>query len=134
MRFAVTAGLELTGSRFSDRQGRDGRSSAARHYAAPCCLPAMPLFSPCSAEPRFDFKYLKNIWIIDIVGWFFGLKSKFLPDSREAREVGERRLTRSLPHRGWRSVYDASHLIGLKRSRFPSWFDSPPCPDRMPRA
>jgi hypothetical protein len=134
MRLTVTAGSELTGSRFSYRQDRDGRSSAALRYAAPCCLPAMPLFSPCSAEPRFDFKRLKYLWIIDIVGWFFGLKSKFFPESREAREVRERRSTGSLPRRGGRSVYDTSRLIGLKRSRFPSWFDSPPYPDRMPRA
>jgi len=65
-------------------------------YAAPCCLPAMPFISPCSAEPNFDFKYLKYLWIIDMIGWFFGLKSKFLPDSREAREVRERGSTGSL--------------------------------------
>src|SRR5215467_13238000 len=134
MRFIVTAGSEPTGSRFSDRQGGDGRSAAARRYAAPCCFPAMPLFSPCSVEPIFDFKYLKYIWIIDIVGWFLGVKSKFLPESREAREVRERRSNGSLPGRGWTSAYDTSHLVGLKRSRFPSWFDSPPYPDRMPCA
>src|ERR1700736_210184 len=87
MRFTVTAGLEQTGSGFSDRRGRDSRSSATLRYAAPCCLPATSLFPPCSVEPRFDFKYLKNLWIIDMIGWFFGLKSKFFPDSREAREV-----------------------------------------------
>jgi hypothetical protein len=96
MRFTVTVGSELTGSGFSDHQASDGRSPAALHYTAPWCLPALPLFSPCSTEPKFDFKCLKYLWIIDLIGWFFGLKSKFLPASREAREVRERRSNGSL--------------------------------------
>jgi len=34
-----------------------------------------------------DLKYLKYLWIIDMIGWFFGLKSTFLPHSREAHLI-----------------------------------------------
>ena len=53
------------------------QSCALRSVAAPCCLPAMPLFSPCSAESKFDLKCLIYRWISALIGWFFGLELKF---------------------------------------------------------
>ena len=92
----------VNGSGFSDRPGRDGSSSAIpplRSGAAPCCLPAKPLFSPCSAGLKLDLKYLIYRGIFALISWFFALDFKFLPESREVREVREAGRAQACPSR-----------------------------------
>ena len=58
------------------------RSPALRGSLLPPCYAT---FLSLLGESKLDLKYLKYLWIIDMIGWFVGLKSKSLPDSREAR-------------------------------------------------
>jgi hypothetical protein len=88
------------GSGFSDRQGRgDGTPRSPR--CARAILPAASLLRHISLPARryrqLDLKHLKYKAIFAIIGWFFGLDFKFLPDSREVRE--RRSQTRPGPPR-----------------------------------
>src|SRR2546430_10397686 len=84
----------VNGSGFSDRRGRDGGTPRSLRWAR-AVLPAASLLRHISLPARryrqLDLKYLKYRVIFAMIGWFFSLDLKFLPDSREVREVRERR-------------------------------------------
>jgi hypothetical protein len=84
----------VNGSGFSYRLGRHRGSSASLRRARavpPCCLPALPFSLPARRCRQLDLKHLKYKALFAINGWFFGLDLKFLPESREGREVRETR-------------------------------------------
>ena len=82
------------GSGFSDRRGRDGGTLQSLRCAR-AILPAVSLLRRISLPARryrqLDLKHLKYNVIFALIGWFVGLDFKFLPESREVREVRERR-------------------------------------------
>jgi len=84
----------VNGSGFSNRRGRGGGTPQSFRCAR-AGLPAVSLIRLFSLPARWyrqlDLKRLKYKEIFAIIGWFFGLDLKFLPDSREGREVRETR-------------------------------------------
>jgi hypothetical protein len=117
----------------SDRRGRDGGTPRSLRCAR-AVLPAaslLRLFSlPARRYRQLDLKQLIYISIFAMIGWFFSLDLKFVPESREVREVRERRSQtrpgpprlasrrRAAPRGGGRRRGDRG---GFRGSRAPPW-------------
>jgi len=78
------------------------------------------LLPPCYATSlsllggfELDLKYLIYRRIIAMIGWFFGLELRFLPDSREVREVREAGRAEACPSRLRRERHGLRESGGL---------------------
>ena len=81
----------VNGSGFSDRRGRDGGTPQSLRCAR-AVLPAVSLLRRfLSLLAGIDNWISRYNDIFSFIGWFFGFDLKFLPESREDREVRETR-------------------------------------------